>query len=101
MMALAPVHAQPSNGLTQAQFVFGGKLVKETPLLSLMSGCIHILTHPSAPKHLYQVILLVLSDGVASLFATSEIAQPCMRLFNVAVSRPCPLLPIKGNTDVY
>lgn len=75
--------------------------MKKNPPLSQMRGCINNLTHPSTHKRLYQVILLVISDGMASLFAASEIAQSCMRLFNVAAGWPCPPLPFKGNRDVY
>lgn len=56
-----------------------------------------ILTDPSTCKQLYQVIF----DGMSSLLATGGIAQPCMRLFNVAASWPCPPLPFKGYRDVY
>lgn len=71
-MAPAPVYIQPSNGLTQAQLVLGGKLVKKKTLHSLRWEFINILTHPSTHKRLYQVILVVVSDGPASVFVLHE-----------------------------
>lgn len=66
-----------------------------------MSGCVHIFVALSTHKSPFQVIMLVVFDGMSPLFGPSEIAQSCMRVFNAAASWPCPPPPFKGNRDVY